>query len=160
MLNIVTARDFRIRDLNKLEHDPDGFGLSNPWVEVFQQTINFVMDQDAATRTNLIRNLHPKPGEQEQYVLGDAKKVNPAQGYATVALLPNPAQSGKVMIVSGADVPGTEAAIRFLTAESLWAPFYRRIAAGGHLPSFEVVLAYRRLSNSSGDVSPVAWRVH
>jgi hypothetical protein len=160
MLNIVTARDFRIRDLNNSNTILIGFGLSNPWVEVFQQTINFVMDADPVARKNLIRNLHPQQGEPTEYVLGDPAKTNPVQGYATVALLPNPAQSGKVMIVSGADVPGTEAAIRFLTAESLWAPFYRRIATNGHIPSFEVVLAYRRLSNSSGDVAPVAWRLH
>jgi len=39
-------------------------------------------------------------------------------------------------------------------------PFYQKIAQKGHVPSFEVVLAYRRLSNSSGDVTPVAWRTH
>jgi hypothetical protein len=160
MLNIVTARDFRIRDLNSSNTILIGFGLSNPWVEVFQKTINFVMDTDSATRTNYIANLHPQAGEPERYVLGDPAKVNPAQGYATVALLPNPAQSGKVMIVSGADVPGTEAVNRLLTTESLWAPFHHKIAVNGQLPSFEVVLEYRRLSNSSGDVAPIAWRRH
>lgn len=160
MLNIVTARDFRIRDLNSSNSILIGFGLSNPWVEVFQGSINFVLDTDSATHTISITNLHPNQGEPRRYLLGDAKKVNPAQGFATVALFPNPTESGKVMIISGADVPGTEAAIRFLMTESLWAPFYRKIAPNGHIPSFEVVLAYRRLSNSSGDVTPVAWRVH
>jgi hypothetical protein len=64
------------------------------------------------------------------------------------------------MIISAIDVPGTEAAIRFLTTESLWEPFYQKIAPNGHVPFFEVVLAYRRLSNSSGDVTPVAFRIH
>jgi hypothetical protein len=160
MLNIVAARDFRIRDMNSSNSILVGYGLSNPWVEVFQQSINFVMDIDSVTKAISIANLHPNRNEPDRYYLGDPKKVNPTQGYATVALFPNPAQSGKVMIVSGADVPGTEAAIRFLMTESLWAPFYQKIAGTGHLPSFEVVLAYRRLSNSSGDVSPVAWRVH
>ncbi len=160
MLNIVTARDFRIRDLNSANSILIGYGLSNPWVEVFQQSINFVLDLDSASNTMSITNLHPNRGEPERYYLGDSRKVNPAQGFATVALFPNPAQSGRVLIVSGADVPGTEAAIRFLMTEALWAPFYRRIAVNGDIPSFEVVLAYRRLSNSSGDVTPVAWRLH
>jgi hypothetical protein len=160
MLNIVAARDFRIRDLNSSNSILIGYGLSNPWVEVFQQTINFVLDLDPATNTRSITNLHPNRGEPERYLLGDAQKADPAQGFATVALFPNPAHSGKVMIISGVDVPGTEAAIRFLTTESLWAPFYQKIAPGGHMPSFEVVLAYRRLSNSSGDVTPVAFRLH
>ena len=94
------------------------------------------------------------------YVLGDPKVSSPAQGFATVALFPNPTLSGKTLIISGADVPGTESAIRFLMSEELWDPFYRRIAVNGDIPSFEVVLAYRRLSNSSGNVFPVAWRVH
>ena len=160
MLNIVTARDFRIRDLNSSNSILIGYGLSNPWVEVFQQTANFVLDLDAEANTLSIANLHPRKDEPSRFLLGDAKKVNPAQGFATVALFPNPAESGKVLIVSGADVPGTEAAIRFLMTESLWAPFYRKIVVNGRIPSFEVVLAYRRLSNSSGDVAPVAWRVH
>ena len=86
--------------------------------------------------------------------------MNPAQGFATVALLPNPAQSRRVMIISAADVPGTGAAIRFLMTESLWAPVYHKIAANGRITSFEVVLAYRRLSNSSGNITPVAFRLH
>lgn len=160
MLNIVAARDFRIRDLNSANSILIGYGLSNPWVEVFEQTINFVLDLDPATNTRSITNLHPQGGEPDRYLLGDAQKMDPAQGFATVALFPNPAHSGKVMIISGVDVPGTEAAIRFLTTESLWAPFYEKIAPNGRIPSFEVVLAYRRLSNSSGDVSPVAFRLH
>ena len=160
MLTIVTARDFRIRDLNRANTVLIGYGISNPWVDVFQQTINFAMDMDFKTNERWITNRHPQKGEPDRYLLGDAQQANPAQGFATVGLFPNPAQSGKVMIVSGADVPGTEAAIRFLMTESQWAPFYQKIAPNGHLPSFEVVLAYRRLSNSSGDVTPVAWRLH
>jgi hypothetical protein len=159
-LNVVVARDFRIRDLNSSNSILVGYGLSNPWVEVFQQTINFVLDLDTATNTKSITNLHPNRGEPDRYLLGDAQQADPTQGFATVDLFPNPAHSGKVMIISAVDVPGTEAAIRFLTTESLWAPFYQRIAANGHVPFFEVVLAYRRLSNSSGDVTPVAFRIH
>jgi hypothetical protein len=159
-LNVVVARDFRIRDLNSSNSILIGYGLSNPWVEVFQQTTNFVLDLDTATNTKSITNLHPNRGEPDRYLLGDAQKADPTQGFATVDLFPNPAHSGKVMIISAADVPGTEAAIRFLTTESLWAPFYQKIAANGHVPFFEVVLAYRRLSNSSGDVTPVAFRIH
>jgi hypothetical protein len=160
MLNVVVARDFRIRDLNSANSILVGFGLSNPWVEVFQQSVNFVLDVDPVTKISFIANVHPAVGEQSRYNLGDPQKVNPAQGYATAALFPNPARSGWVLIVSGADVPGTEAAIRFLMTESLWSPFYQKIARNGGVPSFEVLLAYRRLSNSSGDVNPIAWRVH
>jgi hypothetical protein len=159
-LNVVVARDFRIRDLNSSNSILIGYGLSNPWVEVFQQTINFVLDLDTATNTKSITNLHPNRGEPDRFLLGDAQKADPTQGFATVDLFPNPAHSGKVMIISAVDVPGTEAAIRFLTTESLWAPFYQKIAANGHVPFFELVLAYRRLSNSSGDVTPVAFRIH
>jgi len=160
MMNIVAARDFRIRELNAQNTILVGYGLSNPWVEVFQQSTNFVMDVDYTTNSREVINLHPNAGESPRYVLGDSKKNSPAQGFATVALFPNPTISGKTLIISGADVPGTESAIRFLMSEELWDPFYRRIAIKGEIPSFEVVLAYRRLSNSSGNVVPVAWRVH
>jgi len=160
MMNILAARDFRIRELNAQNTILVGYGLSNPWVEVFQQSTNFVLDVDYATHSMQVTNLHPNNGESPRYVLGDPKVGSPAQGFATVALFPNPTLSGKTLIISGADVPGTESAIQFLMSEELWDPFYRRIAVNGEIPSFEVVLAYRRLSNSSGNVFPVAWRVH
>ena len=94
-----------------------------------------------------------------RYLLGDSRVLNPAQGYATVSFVPNPAATGKTLIVSAADVPGTESAIRFLMSEELWEPFYRKIAVHGRVPWFQVVLSYQRLSNSSGNVSPIAWRV-
>jgi hypothetical protein len=159
-LNIMPARDFRIRDLNDSNSILIGYSLSNPWVEVFSETINFVLNLEPSSGALSITNLHPNRGEPDKYRLGDPRTTNPSQGFATVALLPNPAHSGNVLIISGADVPGTEAAIRFLTTKTSWDPFYRRMVINGHLAPFEVVLAYHRLSKSFGDVTPVAFRMH
>ena len=159
-LRIMPARDFGIRDLNNSNSILIGYSLSNPWVEVFSEAINFVLDLEPSSGSVSVMNLHPNRSEPERYRLGDPRKANPSQGFATIALLPNPAHSGNVLIISGADVPGTEAAIRFLTTKTSWDPFYRRIATNGHLASFEVVLAYHRLSKSFGDVTPVAFRLH
>jgi hypothetical protein len=156
----MPARDFGIRDLNNSNSILIGYSLSNPWVEVFSETINFVLDLEPSSGSVSVMNLHPNRSEPERYRLGDPRKANPSQGFATIALLPNPAHSGNVLIISGADVPGTEAAIRFLTTKTSWDPFYRTIATNGHLASFEVVLAYHRLSKSFGDVTPVAFRLH
>jgi hypothetical protein len=159
-LSIVPARDFRIRDLNSSNSILVGYSLSNPWVDVFHDAFNFVLDRDRNTDTLSITNLHPKDGEPQQYRLGNPRTANPSQGFSTVAFVPNLAHSGNVLIISGADVPGTEAAICFLTTGSFWDPFYREIAAKGHIPSFEVVLAYHRFSKSFGDVTPIAFRLH
>ena len=159
-LRIMPARDFGIRDLNNSNSILIGYSLSNPWVEVFLRRSILSWIWEPSSGSVSVMNLHPNRSEPERYRLGDPRKANPSQGFATTALLPNPAHSGNVLIISGADVPGTEAAIRFLTTKTSWDPFYRRIATNGHLASFEVVLAYHRLSKSFGDVTPVAFRLH
>ena len=156
-INTVVARDFRIRDLNNQNTILIGHIRSNPWVEVFQQSLNFTFDFEAGGM--VINNKQPHDGEAKRFLLANPKMANPAQGFATVAFLPNPAATGKTLIISAADVPGTESAIHFLMSETLWEPFFRKIAVNGAVPWFEVVLAYRRLSNSSGNVEPVAWRI-
>lgn len=160
LLNIVVARDFRVRELNNQNTILVGYNVSNPWVDVFSQSMNFVMESGLENNGMSIANRRPQAGEESRYWLGNPRVVNPAQGYAVVAFLPNPAAAGKTLIVSGADVPGTEVAIRFLMNEEQWEPFFRKIAAQGRVPWFEVLLGYRRLSNSAGDLQPVAWRVH
>jgi len=91
-LRIMPARDFGIRDLNNSNSILIGYSLSNPWVEVFSETINFVLDLDPSSGSVSVANLHPNRGEPERYRLGDPRKTNPSQGFATIALLPNPAR--------------------------------------------------------------------
>ncbi len=159
-LSVVIARDFRMRELNRDNTVLVGYGLSNPWVQVFEPSLNFRLEKDPEHNNSMVVNREPNVGEQSRYYLADPGRVNPAQGYAIIAFVRNPTQSGNVLIVSGADVPGTEAAIGFLMADTTWRPFVQRISRSAEIPFFEVVLAYRRLSNASGDVSTVAWRVH
>ena len=62
----MDQRDFRIRDLNSSNSILIGYTLSNPWVEVFHQTLNFVMEHDPAGNTRSIANLHPQRDEPER----------------------------------------------------------------------------------------------
>ena len=57
MMNILAARDFRIRELNAQNTILVGYGLSNPWVEVFQQSTNFILDVDYTTHSMQVTKL-------------------------------------------------------------------------------------------------------
>src|SRR3954454_20262218 len=138
-LSVVIARDFRMRELNRDNTVLVGYGLSNPWVQVFEPSLNFRLENDAEHNRTMVANRDRHAGEESRYYLGDPSRVNPAQGYAVVAFLRNPTQSGNVLIVSGADVPGTEAAIGFLMTDTTWRPFVERISRSADTPFFEVV---------------------
>ncbi len=125
-----------------------GSPRSNPWSTFFSDQLNFRFVYDKNSGQEIIRNLHPRPHEQTQYVptaLGWAT----GQSYAIVALVRNPDQNGQVLLLGGANAEGTEAASKLVT------DFPRLTAAlkdcgippGGPLQHFELLL---RLSMMTG----------
>src|SRR4051794_123605 len=138
-LSVVIARDFRMRELNRDNTVLVGYGVSNPWIQVFEPSLSFRLENDGEHNRTMVVNREPRAGEEARYYLADPTRVNPAQGYAVVAFLRNPTQSGNVLIVSGADVPGTEVAIRFLMTDTTWRTFAERISRSADTPFFEVV---------------------
>ena len=76
-----------------------GSPRSNPWSAFFSDQLNFRFVYDAASGQEIIRNLHPRPHEQAQYVptaLGWAT----GQSYAIIALVRNPDQNGHVLLLA------------------------------------------------------------
>jgi hypothetical protein len=108
------ARDIRPRDLDEGNYVFAGSPGSNPWVQLFQDRLNF---QEAEERVGAgpkeFVNKNPRPGEQKAYV-GLRFTGTVGEDYADIALLPNHASGTAILILQGLQQEGTEAAGRFL----------------------------------------------
>ena len=61
------ARDLRTEDLKHSNAVLLGSVHSNPWVELFQKNLNFVLEYRPEVDDSVVVNLHPLAGEHEVY---------------------------------------------------------------------------------------------
>jgi len=101
----VRLADFKTDDSFILFGSP----RSNPWVELFQDQLDFTFEFDAAKRFEFIRNKHPQAGEPATF-LPTAEGWGTGHAYAIVALVSNPNQNGEVLLLAGSNAEATEAA--------------------------------------------------
>jgi hypothetical protein len=103
------ARTIRLSDLNTDDNFIFlGSFLSNPWAELFSDQLDFRIVFDPSQSQEVIRNLHPRPGELSSYV-PTAKGFGTGRSYATISFVRNPNHTGYVLLLAGADAEGTEA---------------------------------------------------
>jgi hypothetical protein len=160
----VEVHAARSVQLSNLQTD-DNFVLlgsprSNPWAAFFSDQLNFRFVYDNNSRQEIIRNLHPRPHEQPQYVptaLGWAT----GQSYAIVALVRNPEQSGQVLLLGGANAEGTEAAGKLVTELPRLSAVLRAcgISPTGPLQHFELLLRLNMMAGSPTNVNVEACHI-
>jgi hypothetical protein len=134
------ARDFAPEDLRTSNVILSGSKRSNPWVQLFEDDLNFRFDHDEARGYAVIVNRHPRPGEQERYLTSVGSPT--LESYGVVAFVPNLGDTGNVLIIAGGGMNATEAAGEFVTHDELLDPFLRRAGwkPGQPVPYFEVLL--------------------
>jgi hypothetical protein len=148
------ARDLRMRDLKEGNFVFLGSAQANPWIRVFEDSLNFRIS-GPEEETGRWQNTVPQTGEQASYPLPPAR-VNAASeiSYGHVALIPNQSGSGKVLMAGGNSMPDTEAAGEFIlnpgSAKTIGRFF--GLASLNEAPYFEVLLETRR----AGSVRKVA----
>lgn len=150
-MHLYSARDY-MPELVK--HDNVillGARIANPWDELFESRMNFVAETQNSVTT--IVNRSPAAGEQKLYTRTDNS------GYCTVALLPNPSGSGRVLVLEGTSSEATEAAGDFLLSEEQMSRFQYRINAE-HFPYFEVLLKISSVRGTPLSVTIEAYRIY
>ena len=114
-INVQVARDVRLSDLYA---DGNfifmGSPRSNLWTSLFQDQLDFRFAFDDASHQEIIRNVHPLPGESSTYV-PTAKGWATGQSFATISFIQNPGKEGQVLILAGANGEGTEATGELVT---------------------------------------------
>ncbi len=150
--------------LSNLQTD-DNFVLlgsprSNPWMAPFSDQMSFRFSYDKASSQEIILNVHPGPHEKYQYVptaLGWAT----GQSYAILAMVRNPDQDGNILLLSGANAEGIEAAGKLVTdLPRLTAAFKTcGITPGRPVCHFELLLRLNMMAGSPTNVNVEACHV-
>ena len=159
---IRTARSMRLRDF---QTDDDfillGSPLSNPWVQMFSNQLDFRFIFTNGSSLQSIENVHPRTNELKVYnPQGPGFGPNPATGiaYAVVAFLENTRQQGDVLILAGTGAEATEAAARLVTDVSNLPIALKNCddASSTPLMNFELLIKVDIMAGSATNTNVVA----
>ncbi len=151
------------RHLNIRDFETGGFvllggPLANPWYSLFENRLNFVFEINVDTGSTLIRNKAPQSGEQATYSPSSGPT---AVDFAVLALLPNLKNSGKVLLLAGTAMQGTEAAGDMAIRDELPAELLNIVKrAADPADSIEILLETQVVAGIPRDARAVAYRVH
>jgi hypothetical protein len=160
-LLIRDAHDLHMGDLRSGNTILLGSADSNPWVELFQQQLNFGFSYnpknlDAAP---IILNRHPLAGERGAYFENDLNE--PLHNtYGLIAYMPNLDGTGHVLLVEGIDMAGTQAAGAFLLNPSLMSPVLARAAdSNSAIRPFELLIETGNVAADASRLRLVSERI-
>lgn len=150
------SRDMRLDDFKNGNIIMIGAQEANPWVELFERSMDFAFTIDTPDQHSAFVNRHPGPDEAALYGEGPPSKV-----YAVVAFLPNLSGKGNVLLLEGISMTGTEAAVDMVMDDERILPVLRKIRRpDGSLPHFEMLVESDDLNGSAGPARVVAIHVH
>ena len=151
------ARDIRPDDLKHGNVVLIGATEANPWVELYEQNMNYYVSHDRSRRIMSIVNRAPQGNEPNKW---DSAYDDPKRRvFGVVAYLPSIRSTENVLIVEGTSMSGTEAAWDFVSNDYLLLPFLKSIHHGsGPLPHFEVVLETNNYTGDAVKARVLAWR--
>lgn len=134
-----------------------GSSRSNPWGALFQDQLEFDFVRDPELNREVVRNKRVGAGELARYV-PTAGGWDTGDAYAIIALVRNPNQAGKVLLVAGTNAEGTEAAGQLVTNTAELARTLRAhgIDPGGPACHFEILLRVRTMAGSPNTLDVVA----
>jgi hypothetical protein len=156
LVQVHFARDYTADSLNRSNVILIGSRKSNPWVDLFEGQMNFVLRYDPATHCSYVQNRHPRAGEQADYQASTESETG--DGYSVISLLPGVSTGRQALILEGTSSEATNSAGDFVTREASLATLRARM--GGSLPSsFEVLLRTTHLRGTPLRWSIVAVRV-
>jgi hypothetical protein len=154
------ARDIQLIDFKNGNFILIGSRRANPWVELFEQSLNFRFAYDAKTQRPGFRNMHPRPNEKSVYWL-EGNSGQAIETYSVISFVPNGAHNGSVLMIGGASGEGTEAGGEFTTHLKLLQQMLETIHAidHGRVRYFEVLLKSGTLGGTSERAEIVAYRL-
>jgi hypothetical protein len=157
-LQVRYARDVRPNDLKDGNVILIGAAEANPWDELFERNMNFVLKNDYKARVFSVFNRVPQAGEAARYDSVDGDPQH--QVFGVVAFVPNLSGNGNALIIEGTSMAGTEAAWDFVSDDTELLPFLKKIQRNhGKIPHFELLLSTQSMGASAVHINLLAWRV-
>lgn len=157
-IEVCYARDMVVANThnnNLILIGPETF---NPWVTLYQRTLDFYVHWDYMQDVYYVTDRNPKPGEQKQYTY-DRRTAKKA--YTLVALTDNMQGEGRVLLIEGTSMGTTYAALNFFTNEKLWQPVISAATdKNGKLHNFEVLLSSDFVRGGTSNTQIVSLHLH
>jgi hypothetical protein len=157
-MDVRSARSLRVADM---QTDDNlillGSPRSDPWFQLFDSQLDFRFTYRTDIKQEMIVNVHPRAGEQAVYV-PTARGFATGESFAILALVQIPHQTGRVLLLAGADGEGTEAAGHLVTDREhlLRALQFCGIPQSGPPPDFELLLRLHTVAGSPSTVDMAA----
>jgi hypothetical protein len=156
-LRVAYARDLSIDDFKRANAVLSGAVEANPWLELVQARLQFVIETDQVQGSFLIRNKTPASGEPPAYAYNPRNDAQLA--YAHLAFLPADGNTGNVLVIEGTTTAGTEAASDFILNDTLLTPLLQQAKLpNGETGRFELLLQARNIGGSAPQAVLVASR--
>jgi hypothetical protein len=153
------ARDLQLDDLEQANLVLIGSLEADPWVELFQRQMNFVLQDDKLKGPLEVENRKPRPGERAEYLYNDGDPSD--SGFATIAFLPNLSGAGSVLVVQGFTLAGTQAAAEFVSNDRDFDSFFAPILGNRQaLPHFELLLKTVEVNGIGSRPAILAYRIY
>jgi hypothetical protein len=155
--DVVFARSFAISYLQSHNVILLGSRRANPWLELFENQMNFRSEFQEVPPVSYFRNYAPLPGESAVYRGSSWQR----EGYCRVAFLPNLTHRGNLLVISGTSLASTEAGGEFITSERWMRALSANLGLGRKdpFPYFEVLLHADLLQADSAKFEIVAHRI-
>ena len=151
-IHLYDARDYMPDLITRDNVILIGGRISNPWDDLYEARMNFTVEFDDDGSISVV-NRAPTHGEQQVY------EATPSVGYCVVGYLPNPDQSGIVMLIEGTNAEATEGAGDFLLSNDELSNLKQMLHAN-KLPYFEVLLKVSSVPGTPLTTTIEAYRNH
>jgi hypothetical protein len=152
-------RDLRLDDLKDANAILIGSVGSNPWAAIGDKSANFRIVYRQGRESATIINANPEPREQASY--GSRWNDAAHETCTLIAFLPNMGGNGRLLLLQGLDVAGTQAAAETLFYSAAMTPILQRATRpDGSIRFFEVLVHSTSINWNSTDSQVIASRIH
>jgi hypothetical protein len=152
-MHIASARFYSADSMKEDNVVLIGGAKANPWVDLYEDQLNFHFDYSSPDHSLTIQNRHPQSREASSF------RDDASYGYSSVAYLPNPSNRGAVILLMGSDSDGSNAAAEYITSEESLSNLLQTLHRKS-FPHFELLLRVSRLRGTPLAVKIVAYRIY
>jgi hypothetical protein len=152
------VRDLQLEDFKESNLILAGSLIADPWLNLLDPQINFVLHDDPLSGPLRVENLKPAGDEKREYIFNsnDPQKL----GLATISFLPNLGRTGNILLVQGFTLAGTDAAAEFITSGKDLDTLLKAYANKARLPHFEILLQTMDVNGMASRPTVLAWRTY
>lgn len=158
--HVVTeyARDANLDDLQHSNLILLGTRAINPWVELYWNSLDFVIERNFATGEFVIRNRRPRNGELGNYFLQTRGSQRPV--FCALSFEVGKNGAGSVLILQGTTAVGVQACTEFMMDDARLGEVLSKARSGNNIKSFEVLLRTQSSANDPSQATVLALHLH